>query len=48
MEKRQLKLKGYSKGVAFSLLKRKGNYGLVELPEWIYPVWCKFEIIRYE
>jgi hypothetical protein len=38
---------GYSNGQAYPLLNYdlETNHGLIELPEWIWPVWCLFEEI---
>lgn len=37
---------GYSNSKEYQLLAIEGNNGLVELPEWLYPVWCIFERIE--
>ena len=39
---------GYSNGVAYPLLEIdiKNMQGLIELKEWIFPVWCAFEKIE--
>ena len=39
---------GYSNGVAYPLLEFniKTMQGLIELKQWIFPVWCSFEKIE--
>lgn len=38
---------GYSNGVKYNLIEFDlGNYtGLIELDEWIFPIWCEFDKI---
>jgi hypothetical protein len=36
---------GYSNGVAYNLLLHEGLFGLVQLENWLHPVWCKFDSI---
>jgi len=39
---------GYSNGVAYELIDCNIDLliGLIELKEWIFPVWCKFDKIE--
>jgi DNA-binding XRE family transcriptional regulator len=39
---------GYSNGVAYNLIDfdLSNNTGLVQLKEWIFPVWCTFNKIK--
>lgn len=39
---------GYSNGVAYDLITANlnDNTGLIQLSEWIFPVWCKFDKIE--
>lgn len=36
---------GISNGIEYKLLKADGNYGLVQLKEWMFPEWCLFDEI---
>lgn len=38
---------GYSNGVKYNLIEfdLENNTGLIELDEWIFPVWCEFDKI---
>lgn len=39
---------GYSNGDKYNLIDYdlNNNAGLIELDEWIFPVWCKFDKIE--
>jgi hypothetical protein len=42
---------GYSNGIPYFLIEYdlQTNMGLLELEEWIFPVWCLFDkIVKYE